>query len=275
MRHSIQFATVFLIALLGCAAPGSHFPASMLLAKSPPQNHEYLIHLPGIAGERRLDRQFVAGLRDGGYEGTLEIHDWTEHDPGLAALLGRARHERQANKVAGTIRRLLKEDPARKIRLIGHSGGAGIAVWALERLPEGMSVETLVLIAPALSQQYDLSPSLAHVRGKAYALTSVNDAVVLGAGTRMFGTIDGLKEEAAGMRGFTQPLDADDAQYAKLVAMPYVAEWMDYDNIGNHIGPMSRAFAKKVISPLLQDHRPATTRASREATPVNADAPAD
>ncbi len=223
-------------------------------------SHDHTIHLPGIAGARSLDRRFVHGLRDGGYEGTVEIFDWTSQDPGLAALLARKRNEKQADVFAEKIRQRMKEDPGLKIRLIGHSGGAGIATWALERLPKDVQVESVVFIAPALSQRYDLSKALSHVRGKAYVLSSVNDVIVLGAGTRLFGTIDGVKEEAAGLRGFTMPDEADKEQYAKLVAMPYTSDWMSFGNIGDHIGPMSETFAKEFISRLLQDLPPPATR---------------
>lgn len=232
---------------------------------------EFLLHLPGIAGARSLDRHFVAGIHEGGYAGESEIYDWTAGDPGVAALLARRRNEREADKVAARIKQLLTDNPQLKIRLVGHSGGAGLAAWALERLPEGMQVETLVFVAPALSPRYDLSKALAHVRGKLYAFTSPNDVIVLSAGTRLLGTIDGLKVEAAGLHGFVKPEGADDAQYAKLVPMPYTAEWMDFDNIGDHIGPMGRTFAREVISPIVQGEEPpstATTRPARRNRPT-------
>src|SRR5688500_767192 len=153
-----------------------------------PKSREHLIHLPGIAGEQHLDRQFVKGLREGGYSGTLEIVDWPRDDAGLNALFARKRNEAEADKLAEKLRKLAEEDPKRKINVIAHSGGSGIAAWALERLPDGVKIDTLVFIAPALSQRYDLSKALRHVRGKLYAFTSENDVLVLGAGTRMFGT---------------------------------------------------------------------------------------
>ena len=97
------------------------------------------------------------------------------------------------------------KDPKLEITLTSHSGGTGIAVWALEKMPEGMQVQTLVLLASALSPDYDLSKALRHVRGKAYVFYSQNDQVVLGAGTRLFGTIDGVKSDAAGLIGFRMP----------------------------------------------------------------------
>ncbi len=245
------------------------------LATEEADAHEHLLHLPGIAGARSLDQYFLKGIREGGYDGKIEIYDWTAGQPGISALLARRRNEEQAEKIAGHIEKLLKKDPELKIRLVGHSGGAGIAAWALERLPEDVRVETLVFIAPALSQRYDLSEALAHVRGKAYAFTSPNDAIVLGAGTRMLGTIDGVKEEASGLRGFTKPDGADDAEYAKLVEMPYTAEWMEFGNIGNHIGPMGREFAAEVISPVLQGREPPATRPAVDGNDSAADGAED
>jgi pimeloyl-ACP methyl ester carboxylesterase len=241
MRHPKALTFLLLLVSLGATKPDAR---------------ERAIHLPGIAGEQRLDHNFVRGLREGGYAGTIDIYDWTEHDPGLSALFARERNERQADKFAELIQRRLKDNSGGKLRIVCHSGGAGIAVWALERLPSDVKVDTLIMIAPALSQRYDLSKALAHVRGKAFALTSVNDVLVLGAGTRMFGTIDGVKEEAAGLRGFTTPDGADAKKYEKLVQLPYDEAWMQLDNIGDHIGPMSRTFAREYVSQLLQGREP-------------------
>ena len=107
------------------------------------------------------------------------------------------------------------------------------------------------LIAPALSPAYDLTPALRHVRSKAYVFYSDGDSAVLGIGTRLFGTIDGQKTDAAGKVGFTRPPTGDPAEYAKIVPMPYQSAWMRYENIGDHIGPMMTPFARAVIAPLI------------------------
>jgi pimeloyl-ACP methyl ester carboxylesterase len=255
------FGSLLAVALVtaGCGTSSVNF-----LAAAQVESKEHLIHLPGIAGEQNLDRRFIRGLRAGGCEGTIEIYDWTAKDPGLGALLARKRNEKQADKVAEKIQQILKDEPGVKLRIVCHSGGAGIVAWALERLPDDAKIESVVFIAPALSQKYDLSKALSHVRGKAYALTSVNDVIVLGAGTSVFGTIDGKKEEAAGLRGFKTPdAPADPKQYDKLVQMPYQDSWMEFGNIGDHIGPMGEEFAEKVIAPLLQDRQPVRLPATR------------
>ena len=74
---------------------------------------------------------------------------------------------------------------------------------------------------------------------------------MLGPGTRAFGTIDRIMTNAAGRVGFEKPAGADDAQYAKLVQIPYDRGFMIFGNIGDHIGPMMPRFAARVIAPLI------------------------
>ncbi len=250
-------AIALLIAV--CALPSAGCTAqahARFLSASPGGSSAYLLHLPGIAGERWLDQEMVRGVREGGFDGTLEIYDWTHNDPGVGALLAQERNRRESKKIADLIESRFRADPSAKITITCHSGGAGLAVWALERLPNDVQIDTLFLLSPALSQRYDLSKALAHVTNRAYVFTSVNDVIVLGMGTRLFGTIDGVKEEAAGMRGFHRPAGADAAQYKKLAQFPYDERWVDLDNIGDHIGNMSKAFAKGVVAPLATGKKP-------------------
>ena len=214
-------------------------------------SNTWLLHLPGIGGELPIDHDMTDGLKDAGWAGPITIYDWTEHDPGLDALLARKRNEREAAKVAKMIEEKLAKDPTLKITITSHSAGTGIAIWALEKLPEGMKVEQVLLLASAISPDYDLSKALSHVRGKMYSFYSANDTLVLGAGTKMFGTVDGKNSVAAGLIGFTQPKGASDEEYAKLVQRPWLKQWMAFDNVGSHIGCMSELFGEKVLGPLL------------------------
>jgi pimeloyl-ACP methyl ester carboxylesterase len=255
MRKTIPLSLVMGLAL---ALPGRALfasPDSPMPTTAPAADFSrtWLLHLPGIGGERTMDRRMTRGLRQGGWDGTITIYDWTEHDPGLDALLNRERNMREAAKVAELIEERRSKDPKLEITLTSHSGGTGIAAWALEKLPEGMQVQTLVLLASALSPDYDLSRALRHVRGKAYVFYSQNDQVVLGAGTKLFGTIDGVKSEAAGLIGFRTPEGADKTEYGKLVQKPYDKGWIAFENIGNHVGCMSQPFAQNVLAPMLID----------------------
>jgi hypothetical protein len=210
-----------------------------------------VLHLPGIGGPRLCDHRMLAGLRDGGVKANFVICDWTEDDPGIAALQGYARNRREAQRIADLITAHAVADPDSPIYLTAHSGGCGLAVWALEKLPSDVNVRTALLIAPALSPGYDLTKALHHVDVQMFAFSSTLDIVVLGTGTRLFGTIDGVQTAAAGLGGFVQPPTADPAMYQRLIQRTYQRDWARYNDYGDHIGAMSRPFAKAILAPLI------------------------
>jgi pimeloyl-ACP methyl ester carboxylesterase len=198
-----------------------------------------------------MDDALVNGIVAGGIQADTEIYDWTVETPGLKALVAHEHNEAEARHVAGMIEQRYRADPRRKIYLTGHSGGSGIAVFALERLPDDVMVDDVVLLASALSPGYDLSKALAHVRGHLYNFYSASDPV-LGYGTRYFGTIDGVKTEAAGRVGFDASHASNRAEYRKLMEISYDPAWMQLNNAGDHVGPMHRKFARVIIGPLLK-----------------------
>jgi len=240
-------------------ASASRAHATTQSAKLADLKGNYHLHLPGIGGYRNIDRRAIAGLRDGDLDGVIDHYDWTVADPGLGALLARKRNGDEALNVAQIILERRRADPNARITLTAHSGGCGILAWALEHLPDDVSVDSVAFLSPALSPTYDLSKALRHVKKNAYVIYSSHDVAVLGIGTSLFGTIDGIKTEAAGKVGFVEPKNADPAQYAKLHQFPYDRSWMKLDNIGDHIGSLSRPFIRDIVAPLLTQGRlPAT-----------------
>ena len=226
-----------------------------------------VLHLPGIGGHLYMDDELVKGLRDGGVEGQIEIYNWTCGDPGLPALRALKRNLKEAGKISRLIVEVKEKHPDVTVRITSHSGGSGLAVWALERLPEGVMVEDVVMIAPALSPGYDLTKALGHVRGKVYVFYSQFDSLVLGVGAKLFGTIDRKRVEAAGKVGFVRPACADEEAYRKVVEIPYDPAWTRYGNDGDHIGGMMRRFVEEVVAPILMEKNlGATTRPVEEAS---------
>lgn len=217
----------------------------------------YLLHIPGIAGEAGIDHLLIGGLKDGGFQGKAEIYDWTGEEKGLKALTNRKRADEEATKIADKVIAHRKAHPKGQIMLSGHSGGTGLIVFALEKLPKDVQVEGVLLLSPALSPDYDLSLALSRVTGRVYVFSSTLDYLVLGLGTKLFGTIDRKKGDSAGRVGFVRPKDAADPdQYDKLVSCPYDKAWMKYGNIGDHVSVMSRAFSRHILSPLVLSHLP-------------------
>jgi len=115
-----------------------------------------------------------------------------------------------------------------------------------------------------------MTKALSHVAGHAYCFNSPDDDLVLGTGTKMFGTIDGQRCDAMGRVGFEKPTTADAVQYAKLILEPYQKAWAKYGHVGGHIGPMGQIFVEAVVAPLMLG-RPASAqvlnKAVKNATP--------
>jgi hypothetical protein len=173
-----------------------------------------------------------------------------------ADLTNAANHDAQARIVADEVVafRARTGNGAASVSLVGKSGGTGVIVKALELLPDDV-VDTAVLIAPALSPRYDLTRALRAVRGEMVAFWSPLDVIVLGAGTRVFGTVDRVKSVAAGLVGFQPPATLSDAQralYAKLRQVRWRPAMARTGNLGGHVGPDCPAFLRKYVVPLLR-----------------------
>jgi hypothetical protein len=244
------FVSLTLISVACAPSRGLLAAAPAAPAAAPPR--AFLLHIPGVSGESFVDHTLLDGFREGRLDADMEIYDWTEHDPGVPALQAIERNKKQAVKIAAKLTAKFRADPRITIYLTSHSGGAGLAAWALEALPPDVKVRRVIFLAPALSPSYDLSKALGHVRDKAYDFYSSHDKLILSVGTQVFGTIDGVYGDAAGYVGFQTPATADAAQYAKLVQRPYDPAWLIYGDDGEHIGPMATAFAKAVLVPLLE-----------------------
>jgi hypothetical protein len=165
----------------------------------------------------------------------------------------------KAGQLADVVRRFRAGQPADPVFLVAKSGGCGVLVKALERLDEG-SVLRAVLLAPALSPDYDLTAALRAVAGEMVVFWSPLDVIVLGAGTRIFGTADRVRTFSAGMVGFRQPAVASGAaddpghagRYARLRQVRWVPQMVATGNLGGHVGPDSPVFLKNYVLPLLR-----------------------
>ncbi len=255
-RWVIVGAFVFWVCGLsvGCAGP---------MAKPSFENvhRPYLLHLPGIGGTLVFDHWYVEALRNGGLDAYCEIYNWTCDDPFIHALQAYERNREQSKIVANMIATRRRQAPDAPIILSGQSGGTGISVFALEDLADGVMVDSVMLISPAVSPDYDLSRALRHVRGHMYVYSSFADVDFLGLGTLIFGTMDGVQTQAAGRIGFTRPAAGDEEQYKKLVSIPWRMEFLLHGDLAMHGGALAPPFARSEIAPRMLEE----IRASRGA----------
>ena len=176
-----------------------------------------------------------------------------------ADLTDVANHEARSLEVAERVKAWKDGEPSKPVFLVGKSGGAWIVVKALEALPGG-SVEAVVLLAPAISPDYDLSRALRAVRRELVSFWSPFDLVVLGLGTWLFGTADRVRSFGAGLVGFRAPEGLDEEGRSLYTSRLRQVRWRPAMArtwyLGGHVGPDSPPFLRKYVVPLLTGPTP-------------------
>lgn len=216
-----------------------------------------VVVLGGAGNLTASPNQIQRGLDNGGVDHAIEIFQWSESHNVLADQTDIAANRAAAGNVAQRLVAYMDSYPGRPVHLVGLSAGTGIAVFALEQMPPGRSVDGVCLLASSLSDAYDLTRALEHVRNEVTNFQSNAIDLVLGVGVGVAGTVDRGKGIAAGLGGFKLPPSASartKALYAeKLVEMPWDASYILYGNAGDHLGASSSGFVKHFMAPIVLD----------------------
>ncbi|MFH1747562.1 MAG: alpha/beta hydrolase [Planctomycetota bacterium] len=242
---------LMLVGMTGCAADLPRLDGPARLERG------LIVILPGIEGNSRWNRDIALGLDQGGVTSAIRIDDWTNGLPGsyVYTLAHLERNQQEARRIAAMIESYRDECPGRPVHLIGHSGGAGMAVLTLEALAEETRIATAFLLAPALSPEYDLSPALRRVHQLVYSFYSEEDVALLKIGTSIFGSIDRQHEAAAGATGFITPAEGDtqtEALYSeRLRQVAWGPSLERYGADGTHFGWASLQFARTYLAPII------------------------
>ena len=245
-------AVAVLVTSVGCQVP-EHVRSPRRYARG------VVFVLPGIEGRSVWNRSIALGLDEGGVTSAIEIHDWTTGVPGnfVYNLTNLERNRREAREVARRIFDYARRYPDSPIYVVGHSGGGGIAVLALEVLPPGRQIEQAILLAPALSPAYDLSIALRRTRHGIVHFYSARDVTLLKVGTSLLGPIDRDFGAAAGAVGFREPEglnESDCALYAtRLRQVRWTPRLKRVGADGSHLGWASRMFAREYLAPLIRE----------------------
>jgi hypothetical protein len=173
--------------------------------------------------------------------------DWT-HGTGraLADMLDAENSREQGARLACHVEWYRTNYPNLPVFLVGHSAGSNIVLEATRSLPPGR-VEKIVLLAPAVSTDYDLRQALVVSRCGIDVFTSERDVIVLGLATNVVGNADGGRSPAAGRVGFE-----DRPEYCGRVrqhAWDSSVEWTG--NLGGHSDALMRGYLRAYVLPLL------------------------
>lgn len=256
-RYRCEAGLAVFGAVLALAAPGCVSVPSDLRA---PQRYRrgLVLVLPGIEGRSRLNSGIAVGLDEGGVTSAIEIYDWTVGLPGgfMYNLVNLERNRREAQRLAGRVVEYRQQHPGRPVHIIGHSGGGGVAVLALEALPAEQAVETAILLAPALSPAYNLTAALERTVQGICNFHSERDVGLLKVGTTVFGSIDRAHGAAAGAVGFILPEELSahgrTLYTRRLRQVAWSPRLKQYGANGTHAGWAARRFARKYLAPIIQ-----------------------
>jgi len=271
MRYRLSRLVVALVvaacAVSGCATNAQYMGAERL-------EHGLVVSLDGVGGYNWGPQWLRDGLNQAGVRSAIYIFDWGHGPAGmfLADLMDESGNREQARELARMVENYQRYYPGRPVYLIGHSGGAGIVVFALEAMKSTTQVDGVFLLAPALDPDRNLAPALAHVRQNVYVTHSPADVALMGLGTSTFGTMDRKHTVSAGLVGFRIPTNlsaADARQYAKLRQAEWKPDLLSKGNLGGHMSWTTSAFAREYIAPIVLG-RPASPIFQAAVAPATA-----
>jgi hypothetical protein len=191
-----------------------------------------------------------SGVRRHGYRGRFEYWRWHSTWRAMLALpviMDSRLLERESRRLAGHIAGERRERPAAPIHVIGCSCGAHVALRAIELLPEGVQVDSVGLLAAAISPWRDLAPALKRIRGRLVSAYSPLDFLILGAGTTLFGTGDRRHVPSAGMIGLRHPSARD----GRVVQVPWRPAMIAHGWLGDHFTAGTRGLICNHVAPAM------------------------
>ncbi len=241
-----------------CLAPLGALAANFHRTLSCPARleHGLIIILPGIEGCSSVNDSIARGLVAGQLSHAIQIIDWRRFRPWNPLHLAMQRHNRtQARVVAELIINYQRDFPGQPVHLIGHSAGAGMALFVLEHLSEDQPVTSVTLLSAAVSRRFDVERLLDRTTAGIWNFYSPLDLPTVGFGTMLFGTMDRRHAVSAGALGFLTPgsnsVSSDELQHQpQLNQIPYQKGMAKSWNFGGHFGSTNAVFVRDRIVPI-------------------------
>jgi hypothetical protein len=208
----------------------------------------------GAGGFHTASYNLRRALEDAGLPLGVETVRWSHGYGRIAADLFDRTHQRAAGReLAERVAAFRCDHPGVAVYLFGHSAGCQVVLSATEALPPD-SLTRILLLAPAVSPEYDLRPALRAARGGVDVFHSERDVFFLGAAVALAGTTDGrFGQSAAGRTGFHVAAQApeDVALYGRLRQHPWdlCVAWTG--NHGGHYSVYRPEFLRAYVLPLL------------------------
>jgi len=272
-RLPLLGASLLLALAAGCAPRHSANAPRGASVPAPPPSHPGLTYVfPGIEGHPIWYLEVRRAYRDAGLKGDFRLFDWGRPLNNLANLTELAENRRKAALVADELAAWRRSHPHAPLRLAGYSAGGGMALLVLEQLAPTVQVDSVALVQPAISPEFDLSPALARVRGTLTNFYVPTDGLILGWGTRTFGTVDRAYCDSAGKVGFAVEKTLADKQLQHKVRQErWSRAWFRAGHWGTHIAMLGYTWNRNIVAPaLLREQTPEFPAATRDSVEIRA-----
>lgn len=247
MRGTPSLRLALALVVLGAATPA--------FAGGPPDKAGLVLVVGGIGGIDSVGPALRWTLPRTGWQYEVRNFIWTHGTGQFFKDLQDAPHVvRKAEELADEIRRYREANPNCPIYVIGKSGGTGLVLMAAEQLPP-QTLERIILLNAAVTPTYDLRPALQATKNEIVSFYSPGDWLILGWGTKQFGTIDRVHGPSAGFCGFRRPADLspeDSLLYRRVVQVPWSLAMLGEGYGGGHIATSFPAFLSKEVVPWLR-----------------------
>ncbi len=212
-----------------------------------------VIILPGIEGPSSINDEIARGLAVAGISYAIQIVDWRSSKQWSPWHLTKLKfNQQQAARIAARIVDYRRDYGDNPVHLIGHSGGGGIAMLTLEQLPVEGYVDSVVLLAAAISPEASCMESANRSKTGVWNFCSYGDLPTLGLGTLVFGTIDRRHGFAAGAVGLKPPKEITLSEPAMVKNIFFQWKMIKSWNFGGHFGATNAAFVAEFVAPILK-----------------------
>ena len=195
-----------------------------------------------------------SGLRQAGYTGRFQTYTWSLFLGPAPDHFVAAGSKSTGRGLAEKIVKVREKDANGPIVVMGLSAGTSVILSALEQLPPGVQVDSVVLFSPTVSAEHNLTTAMQHVRRTLYATCSSRDAI---AGT-LVANADGKSGAPAGQSGFRRSARGEktDSAYRRVVNLPWQPAYLAFDWGGAHTGVTNSRFVATVIAPRILSDEP-------------------
>ena len=130
-----------------------------------------------------------------------------------------------------------------------------MAVFVAETMPAGEPLDGVILLAPALGPEYDLTNALAGSGGRMLSCSASND-FLLRTLTTVGQNFDGAKGKTAGQTGFKLPAGAGEKRseaFTMLRQLHWDLAMLRKGNWGGHFGWADPIWVRDALAPVIRD----------------------